>query len=120
MCQHRCDKIGVMDLTTFEGVAAAQLDEPIPERRAVLEDGEAMRDCRGVGRRLGGGERLSPNLLPRQHGDIFAQDLSADRERLVHGQPGEGGPGLVTERRAAGRRVNENVGIDEAQRPSSS
>jgi hypothetical protein len=27
---------------------------------------------------------------------------------------------LVTERRAAGRRVNENVGIDEAQRPSSS
>jgi hypothetical protein len=29
--------IGVMDLTTSEGIAAAQLDEPIPDRRAVLE-----------------------------------------------------------------------------------
>ena len=74
MCQHSLDKIGVMDLTTSEGVAAGKLDEPIPHRRAVIKDGEAMRECHGVRRRFRSGERLSPNLLSPHHGDIFTQD----------------------------------------------
>src|SRR6266446_948924 len=119
MRQHGRDDIGVMDLATSEGIAAAELHEPIPHWRAVLEDSEASPKCRGVRGRLGKSEGFSPNLLSRHNGDVLAQDLSADRERLGGGHPGEGGPGPFAERRAAGRCVDENVGVDETHRPSS-
>jgi hypothetical protein len=64
-----------MDLTTSEGIATAQLDEPIPNRRAILEDGEAMRECRGVGRRLGRGERLSPKICCRVITAIYSRRI---------------------------------------------
>jgi len=120
MRQHSCDDIGVMDLTTSEGIPAAQLHELIPHRQVVLENAEAPYKCLGIGGRLGEGQGVSPGLMSRHHRDTLAEDLSADRERLAGGQPGESGAGPVTERRATGRRVDEDVGVDEAHRPSSS
>jgi hypothetical protein len=118
--QHGRDNIGIVDLTTSKGIAAAQFDELIPYRRTVLEDGNAPRECDGVYSSLGESQRFSPDLLARHHGHIFTEDLPAERENLVGGKPGESGPSLVTERRASRRRVDEDVGIDEAHRPSSS
>src|SRR5262249_32288635 len=46
--QHGRDNIGIVDLTTSKGIAAAQFDELIPYRRTVLEDGKAPRECDGV------------------------------------------------------------------------
>ena len=61
-----------------------------------------------------------PQFWSRHHGDIFAQDLPADRERPAGREPGEGCSGLDTERGSDGCRVDEDIGIDEAHRPSSS
>src|SRR5438477_8857279 len=120
MRQHGRNDIGVMDLTSSEGIAATQLDETVPHLWAVLEDTEAPHECRGVRCRFGEGQSLSPGLLSRHHRNILAQDLSADGKWFAGGQPGESGPGPVAERRAPGRSVDEDVGIDEAHRPSSS
>jgi hypothetical protein len=120
MRQHGRNDIGVMDLTTSEGIAAAQLHQLIPYRWAVLKDAEAPHECVSVSGRFGEGQSLSPNLLSRHHRDIFAQDLSADGGWFAGGEARESGPRPVAKRRAAGRSVDENVGIDEAHRPSSS
>ena len=93
MREHGRNDIGVMDLTTSEGIAAAQLHELVPHRWAVLEDTEAPHECRSVRGRFGEGQGLSPNLLSRHHRDILAQDLSADGKWFAGGQPGESGTG---------------------------
>jgi elongation factor Tu-like protein len=120
MREHRRDDIGVMDLATAKGITAGQLHQLTPYCEAVLKDGEALHECRSVRRRLGEAERLSPGLSTRHYGDVFAQYLPADRERLVGGHPGERSPGSIAERRSFGRSIDEDVGIDEAHRPSSS
>ncbi len=117
--QHGRDDIGVMDLTTSKGIAAAQFHELIPHRWAVLEDSEAPHECRSVCGRFGQGQSPSPNLLSRHHRDILAQDLSAEDKWFAGGQPGESDPSAVAERRAPGRSIDEDIGIDEAHRPSS-
>src|SRR5215470_12985180 len=109
-----------MDLTASEGVASAQLHELIPHGRAILEDSEAPPECRCIRRRFRDGESLSPGLLSCHYGDVFAQGLSADRERLVDSQPGKSSPCLITEWCTPGRRIDEDVGVDEAHLPSSS
>jgi hypothetical protein len=101
MRQHGRDDIGVMDLTTSEGIAAAQLHEVIPHRRAVLEHVEAPHERRNVRGRFGEDQSPSSGLLSRHHSDILAQDLSADGKWFAGGQLGESGAGPVAERRAA-------------------
>src|SRR5271166_5402462 len=65
MRQHCRDNIGIMDLTTSEGILAAQLHELMPDQRAVFEDGESPHERRSVRDRLGESESLSPGLRPR-------------------------------------------------------
>src|SRR6266851_4592015 len=44
MRQHRCDDVGVMDLTAAKGEATAQLDELVPDRRTVFKNLEIAGD----------------------------------------------------------------------------
>jgi len=79
--QHRRDDVGIVDLAAREGIAAAQHNEPVPDQRAILENRELPNERRGIGDRLGEGERLPLDLLPGHHRKVFAQDLPADRNR---------------------------------------
>jgi hypothetical protein len=94
MRQHSRDDVGIVDLTASEGIMAAQLHEPIPHQRAVLEDGDRRTNA-SASVVAWESDRLSPGLRPRHDDDILAKYLSADRERLAGGQPGESGPGRL-------------------------
>src|ERR1700730_116858 len=85
-----------------------------------MENGGPALEHRSVRRRLGEAESPSPGLGSRHHGDILAQNLSADREQLGGLEQNERGRRPIAKRRAGGRRIYEDVGIDEAHRPSSS
>ena len=61
-----------------------------------------------------------PGLLTGHDREVLAQDLPADRQPLIDREPNEGGVSPIVEWRALGRRVHQDVGIDEAHLPSSS
>jgi hypothetical protein len=69
---------------------------------------------------LGEGERLSPELLPSHHRKVFAQDLSADRNRAVGRCSRQSDARPVKQRRPVGRRKNQHFGVDKGHQPSSS
>jgi hypothetical protein len=81
--QHRRDDVGIVDLATRKGIAAAQHHEPIPNQGAIFENRELSNEPCSIGDSLCEGERLSPDLLPSHHRKVFAQDLSADRRWAV-------------------------------------
>jgi hypothetical protein len=120
MREHRCDNIGVMDLTAAEGEATAQLDQLVPDLRTVFKNLEiaGYNHCRACG--LGGRFRLSPDLGSRYDGDELTQYLAADAELFAGGgMPRKCRPRLFAIGRPRGRSVDQHVGVDEHHRPSS-
>jgi len=112
--EHGGDDVGVVDLASADGDFAAQRQEGLGDRGSVFENLEAVEQPAGAGQSLFACERNEPGLRAGDDGQVLADNLTADAERLTVAN------GLLQTRsgdRVVGglvdAGVDEDVGVDE-------
>jgi hypothetical protein len=97
-----------------KGELTTQICERAPNRSAVFQDVEVVREKRGGTGRFGCRLRLHPELRSRDDSNKLSQDLSADTEPLTpRNMCSEGSPCRVASWCPQSQRMDQQFGVYE-------